>query len=169
MALIDIFVSAIVAGTMIALLVGLRRSSSQLGQSRSQTTRKVLGSFLSTCAGCIAGSLTAFVLIDGWREPGVFLLCVIITGAVLLPVWLLLVLPVYFFVPRRSVFWRPLVATSVGAYGGPLVMAILFWRDWSPFWPLFPAAVVVGAVTCYYAAATADHFRGVERGSRLNI
>jgi hypothetical protein len=91
---------------------------------------------------------------------------VFVTALFVLPVWLLVALPLYFLVPRTSFLWHPAVAAPAGCIGGAAVLtlyAALFWPDWQPYRVLLPIAVLVGGVTCLYAAATADRFHALPR------
>ena len=123
--------------------------------------RKVFGSFLSACAGTIVGAGAMSVALGAWRQPGVFALAILVAGAIVLPVWLLLVLPIYFLVPRTSILWRPTVCIPAGILLGAATLAaygVFAWPDWRMAWLLLPVAALVGGAACTFAALTARYF-----------
>src|SRR5436190_11004840 len=78
----------------------------------------------------------------------------------IVPVWLLVLVPLYLFVPVGSMLWRWPVCTLCGGVAGVLVMAL--WIRGLPgaggvaseAWYLYIMAAIVGGVTCMTAALT---------------
>ena len=124
-------------------------------------TRRVLGSFLSVMAGAIAGAVLTSIFFDAWWNIGFFALALMVVGCFVLPVWLLLVLPLYLLIPRTSILWRPWLCTVGGAALGALLLAgygTFAWPDWAAVGLLLPIAGVVGGVTALFASLTAHGF-----------
>ena len=153
MGLPDIAVTVVFGTATGAVIVGFRKVSDQLKPSKSPVVCKIIGSLLATCAGAIAGSICAFIFDQGlaraWLFPALrnYNSCSSFAG----------------LAPSSAarVFSR---ATSLGILATVTrnrhrslwragILALLLWRGWSVFWPLLPVAIVVGAVTCYYASA----------------
>ena len=122
--------------------------------------RRVFGSFLSALAGTIAGAAISVMGFGAWSEPGVFVLAFLVTGAVVLPIWLFVVLPLYVLVPLSSIFWRPAICIAGGCIfgAGPLALyGLCSWPDWQG-WPLLLIAAIVGGAISAFASLTAPHF-----------
>ena|SRR6266496_2394133 len=83
----------------------------------------------------------------------------------IVPVWVLLLIPLYLFVPSRSVLWRWPLCTVCGIVAGILVMAL--WVGGVPgvgglaaeAWSLYAMAAIVGGATCLTGALTKDRFK----------
>jgi hypothetical protein len=158
-----------------------------------QTLRKILGSFLSTCVGWLIAALVASVIVSQRIESGFWRnlpFSIIALGYVVLPVWLLVLLPLYLLVPRTSKLWRTPICTAIGAASGPLITLgfvfalwlytkavsgeLLIFQGTYVAWAevsgksveilstldVTALEVVFGGVTCCLAAATAHYFRG---------
>jgi hypothetical protein len=54
---------------------------------------------------------------------GLVFMCEMV-GIATLPVWLLILLPLYTLVPRTSVLWRPVVCTLLGCISRPVLLAL---------------------------------------------
>lgn len=80
-------------------------------------------------------------------------------------VWVLVLVPLYLFVPAGSVLWRWPVCTSCGTIAGVLVMALWaggirgFGGLAAEGWFLYAMAAIVGGVTCLIGALTKDRFK----------
>jgi hypothetical protein len=160
-----------VSGLLTAVLFAwLRKDEFQLESARTgmlkHRLRQIAGSFLSISAGCIVGATLMLLLMGGWRTPQAFFPVLFFFGLAVLPVWLLVLLPLYMFLSRHSILWRPPVAASLGSIGGFLIMVCLMWihnfdpGSQMPDWLLLFLAALVGCTTCFYAAATVDLFGG---------
>ena len=132
--------------------------------------KRVLGSVVATLSGWIV-----LVLLGGygsdffhhWRALSVrdSLGFFAFMAIWIVPVWAVLLVPLYLFVPRKSFLWKPLVCVPLGALAGYLVMQTWFAIvDYSPrhpidlfVWLSIPAAVV-GAVTCLVGTQSYPRF-----------
>ena len=120
-----------------------------------QARRKILGSFLSTCIGWLAVILGVAAIFHQLTSNGMFF-----CGAVALGFWLLILVPLYVFVPRTSKLWRTPICTVIGAAIGALLLlgfsiAIGDSRESAIFCSI---GAVFGGVACCFAAATARYF-----------
>ena len=83
----------------------------------------------------------------------------------IVPVWVLVLVPLYLFVPAGSVLWRWPVCTLCGVVAGVFVMAL--WVGGLPgvrgvaseAWYLYVMAAIVGGVTCMTAALMKRRFK----------
>jgi len=83
----------------------------------------------------------------------------------IVPVWALLLIPLYLFVPSRSVLWRWPVCTVCGIVAGVLVMAL--WVGGVPgvgglapeAWSLHAMAAIGGGATCLTGALMKTRFK----------
>jgi hypothetical protein len=161
------------------------------GASYRWNFRPVLGSFLSALVGWVACLLLFGCLMVcaspgpfSWRvyshptggneielqtywqvAPGYLLLEAIFSAILIFGTWFLILVPLYLYVPARSLLWRWPVCTICGAMAGAAIM-ILFGlatssRDvgWDSFWPSCEIAAGIGAVTCLFASLTRARFR----------
>ena len=134
--------------------------------------RKVFGSVVCICVGIIAGlvvwlvfglcvnleSLPVYKILSRLGGP------LELTAAVALPIWALILLPVYVLLPRRSVLWRPVVCTMLGGVAGAVIAFLAMFllgglETVAGLWICLIIGIVVGAVTCWFGAATVDYFR----------
>jgi hypothetical protein len=135
--------------------------------------RKIIGSFLAALFGCAVGVLSMListVALDSQhslREPLISALAsrFALIAVWVLPAWLLILLPLYTFLPRTSSLWRTPICTLLGAIsgaviilaylivGGGLVAVVALWFFWAE-------AALIGAATCFFGAVTADYFHG---------
>jgi hypothetical protein len=158
-----VFVGAIVV-TVIAVWLKRKTLLSRFESSylARPICRKIVGSLLAACAGCIAGAFAMVLAFDGtWRDPRWFVLWFFSIGVFVMPVWLLLLAPLYIFIPRTSVLWHPGLCTMLSAFSGLAIMIVFTAFKppiGGPVWLLWIVGALVGAVTGYYGAATADTF-----------
>ena len=82
-------------------------------------------------------------------------------GAYIIPVWLVILLPVYTFLSADSPFWRPTYCTVLGVAAGAAIISIFPVARWSsPDWIVyFIMAAVVGGISCCIASLTVHYFR----------
>lgn len=140
--------------------------------SKSPLQRRVFGSALSAFAGWF--TLNAFLFVwafitrhehhsnppipHEWLTGPAFV--AIYSAAFVFATWLVALLPLYIFVPRRSVLWRWPVCTLCGAVAGALIMFGFYGPnspdDFSTVAILL--ASIVGGTTCLFGALTADRF-----------
>jgi hypothetical protein len=83
----------------------------------------------------------------------------------IVPVWVLILVPLYLFVPWHSILWRWPICTACGALAGFAIMT-LFFGGISGFdqlssgaWDFYVIAAVVGGVTCLVGALTKHIFK----------
>ena len=125
----------------------------------SRALWKVVGSAVAAFVGGMTGVIA--MLLSSWQEWRV---CSLMVGIFVVPVWLLVLLPLYVLLPSSSLLWRPTICTSLGAACGAILLTVYFAvsRD-TPFnliWIFLPIAVVVGGVTSLVGSVTARYFRG---------
>ena len=128
----------------------------------------LLGSILSALTGWASlivygfGSLLVQAATDPADGLGNHLFVPIVAGVFIFPVWLFLLLPLYLFVPERSVFWRWPVCTLCGTAGGGAIMfafCAFAFREITGSLPLVALAALAGAATCLFGAWTRSKFR----------
>jgi hypothetical protein len=123
-----------------------------------------IGSLFSVAIGCLAGAATMtttnVVMNSQWPTHGLVRGIATefeIIGLFALPVWLVLLLPLYIMVPRSSRLWQPWLCSLVGAFCGGTIFILYLMTMPAPLesvWLFLPAAVVTGAVTCLLGATT---------------
>ena len=136
--------------------------------------KKFFGSFVAVLCGWGAGILFALLwaavglVLHPGQIPVAALIAapwIVALGSVsfILPVWLLLLVPLYFFIPRSSPLWRLPVCTVLGALAGVCIVAIFLSRpDVNPpesILSWYILAAVIGGVTCFVGSTTRDRFR----------
>jgi hypothetical protein len=131
--------------------------------------RNVLGSFASAFVGVLVGGVTLSILFRVGSFEGLVFMCEMV-GIATLPVWLLILLPLYTLVPRTSVLWRPVVCTLLGCISEPVLFALARVCGWPhDIGKLLPVAALVGGSTCLFASLTATKFHpplhGTSKGS----
>jgi hypothetical protein len=124
--------------------------------------RKVAGSALAASVGLIVGAIAmrALAWADWWPS-------IVLVAYFVVPVWLVLLLPLYVFVPRTSRLWSPGYCSVFGALSGALIISAFFWLGGGVGFPLFGIflfiAILVGASTCLFGAMTAPYFYGTQK------
>lgn len=117
-------------------------------------------SLWSAAVGLVAAAFTNMLVFAPSEAPRIaewpgYVVTGIIYGAPLVAVvWLLLLWPLYIFVPARSALWHPLMCISAGAFAGGRLYVLLVWLILR--WPLQTLlsfrhvliGLVAGAVTC---------------------
>src|SRR5687768_9220636 len=118
---------------------------------------KVIGSVVAPSIGVLIG-VTA-MLLAGWTDWRV---CALMIGLFVVPVWLLVLLPLYLLLPCSSALWRPAICTGLGGLSGAILVTIYF--AVSPNAPFalvvlfLPFAVLIGSVICFVGSTTAHFF-----------
>jgi hypothetical protein len=83
----------------------------------------------------------------------------------IVPVWVLILVPLYLFVPWHSILWRWPICTACGALAGFAIMTLFFGgipgfgQLSSGAWDFYVIAAVVGGVTCLVGALTRHIFK----------
>ena len=135
--------------------------------------RRLLGSFLAAAGGWFVASILLFgwICLAARRQPiapTFFDACALSlgTGMFVFGTWLLVLWPLYVFVPLRFPLWHWPVCTLCGATAGFVLMALFLGRVPPPTEPAFPLltiAVLAGGCTCLLGALTAPHFHRAHR------
>jgi hypothetical protein len=141
-------------------------------QNEASLFRRILGSFLAAVVGWIPPNLPVVVvaLID-WRHSnaitwGVILSIAVMSGKFVFGTWLFVLLPLYLFVPLRSVLWHWPVCTLCGAFCGALIL-FLYWRlrplplsaqEILNELPSLVGAALAGGTACLFGSLTACRF-----------
>jgi len=148
---------------------------------------QLVGTVVALLAGWCAGLLfvEATVIVENLRYSDYTWDAVLHTpityiGAFIyftVPVWLLLLVPLYLFVPSSSSLWRWPVCTICGALAGYLILLGFFgvvagWPTQQPNldrptvssfftgpWVLYVTAAIVGGVTCFTGSLTTRRFK----------
>lgn len=121
---------------------------------------KALISFGAVLAGSFVG--TAFIvmlaLISGYQEriaPDDYLFALFEhfawVGALVGPVWLLILLPLSIWLPPGSVLWRGWIFTGLGVLSGATILSLFVCALGAPplaYWFFIIEAAVIGGVTC---------------------
>jgi hypothetical protein len=83
----------------------------------------------------------------------------------ILPVWALILVPLYMFIPPSSILWRWPVCTVCGAAAGLLIVGVVFGgipgvgHVSSGAWGSYILAAIVGGVTCLIGSLTKHIFK----------
>ncbi|MEO7966750.1 MAG: hypothetical protein ABIT38_22860 [Gemmatimonadaceae bacterium] len=83
----------------------------------------------------------------------------------IVPVWVLILIPLYLFLPLRSALWRWPVCTACGALAGFLIMAFFFGgipgfgQLSSGAWDFYILAAIIGSITCLIGSLTKHMFK----------
>ena len=152
-----------------------RAISRILWAARRIVARALAGTALAVVSGWAAA--VVFVALEGfvtfpaahrnedtvvaalWKTPiafGIFIWFFI------LPVWVLVLVPLYLLVPSTSVLWRRSVCTALGALAASAIMLALHvfgWFDRDELWFFCATAAIVGAATCFVGSVTRDRFK----------
>ncbi|MBB6052135.1 hypothetical protein [Armatimonas rosea] len=118
--------------------------------------RAVGGSFLATLIGWSVGAACWLV----WAPIAFFYM-----GFVILPLWLLVLLPLYLFLPRESFLWQARFALPLGAAAGGLLVAALLavtgaWKEVNLFFLLDAlTGAITGGTACYAATKNVSRYR----------
>ena len=118
--------------------------------------RAVGGSFLATLIGWSVGAACWLV----WAPIAFFYM-----GFVILPLWLVVLMPLYLFLPRESALWQARFATPLGAAAGGLLVVGLFaltgaWKEDNLFFGLYAlTGAITGGTACYAATKNVSRYR----------
>ena|SRR5438552_15605177 len=138
--------------------------------------RQLFGTFVAALSGWLAGILFGVPLavfdlvrdpshVSPWELLGLPYLFGFGAPVFIMPVWIFALIPLYFFVPRSSPLWRPLICGTIGAAAGIVIMAVWFAQpNVNPpdeKWSWYVEAAVIAGVTCYTGASMRDRFKPV--------
>lgn len=141
------------------------------GLASTPLRRCILGSALAALAGWFIGNTAMIVWClaftrslespPGLQQTGFLILLSLagFSGGGVLATWLLILLPLYLFVPRDWLLWRWPICTLCGALVGWLNMFGLSGFSLRDV-PLLYLASAIGAATGLVASLTAKHFDG---------
>ena len=142
--------------------------------------RSIAKQFLGTVVAVLGGWLAPFLLFGGVRLLGVSehkqpLDVGILVGSTvatsifmalfIIPIWVLVLIPLYLFVPLSSPLWRWPICTACGATAGFVIMASVFIASdssssWSyGAWQFCGIAALVGGATCLVGSLTRHVFK----------
>ena len=142
--------------------------------------RSVLRQVLGTVVAVVSGWLVALMFLESTyfvdavrqRHPvdmglllGSTLLSISFMAYFVIPVWLIVLIPLYLFVPSSSLLWRWPICMLCGAAAGFLIMAgsLLVIGDggsWSfGAWELCGIGALVGAAICLVGSLTRRVFK----------
>jgi len=143
-------------------------------------TRSIPRQLLGTLVAAVAGWLVSLVFLESTYLVGSFEQhqlpdVELLFGSALatswfmawfiIPIWVVILIPLYLFIPVSSTLWRWPVCTACGGLAGFLVMSVFFrgipgvGQLSSGAWDFFAIATVVGGVTCLTAALTKHIFK----------
>ncbi|MGB8342689.1 MAG: hypothetical protein WCE51_13960 [Chthoniobacterales bacterium] len=138
--------------------------------------RQVFGSLVAVATGWLAAIVFIEVstAVELLQQPHYIVPEALIVGPItaawfiayfIIPVWLLVLLPLYLFVPSHSALWRWPVCTVCGAIAGLLIISLTFGVsvDASAMvkgpWDFYVLAAIVGGITCLTGALTRRVFK----------
>ncbi len=140
--------------------------------------RQILGTLIALLAGWCAGLIVveASTALELLRQPHYIVPSALIETPITmawifiyftLPVWLLVLVPLYLFIPTSSVLWRWPVCTLCGAVAGYLILNLIFVILVRPSmyslltgpWSLYALAAIIGGITCLVGALTRRRFK----------
>lgn len=137
--------------------------------------RPLLGTFIAVLAGWFAGLLGVAMihwLSIGGAQWEAALSVIFVTGFYMwffiIPVWVVMLIPLYLFVPPSSPLWRPYVCTGFGTVAGLAIAAIITGAGMAvEGWSFYALAAIVGGVTCLTGVLTRPRFHPDHLGSTL--
>jgi hypothetical protein len=142
--------------------------------------RRIARQLLGTLVAVLAGWLTALLFLEAatafelLQQPhyivpeALFVTpidCGLFMSFFILPVWALVLVPLYLLVPPSSVLWRWPICTVCGAAAGLVIIGVFFGRIpgvgriSSDAWDFYVLAAIVGGVTCLTGALTKHMFK----------
>ncbi|HWY51643.1 MAG TPA: hypothetical protein VNW72_09185 [Chthoniobacterales bacterium] len=137
--------------------------------------RQILGTFMAVFAGWLAAvvfvalEMVVYLIVDPHTKPRAVYWYPMGFGIVMsfwiIPVWLVVLIPLYLFVPTSSVLWRKSVCAACGAIAGIILAYPFFHPMWGvdetdfSVWNYFILAAIVGGVTCFVGALTRNRFK----------
>jgi hypothetical protein len=138
--------------------------------------KQILGTVVAVLSGWFAAMLflEAIALIQLLHQPHYIVpdalwvgptTVSIVMAYFVVPVWLLLLIPLYLFVPASSALWRPSVCSAWGVVAGVVIVGL--WFRGIPgvggvapeAWSFYAIAAIVGGVTCLIGALTRHVFK----------
>jgi len=143
-------------------------------------SRGIARQLLGTVIAVVAGWLTALLLLEATtaiellQEPHYIVPDALVVGPIvsawfmayfILPVWALILIPLYLFIPSSSMLWRWQICTLCGAAAGFLIVSLVFGgiprvgHVSSGAWASYIRATIVGGVTCLIGSLTKHMFK----------
>jgi len=138
--------------------------------------KQILGTVVAVLSGWFSAMLflEAMALIQLLQQPHYIvpdalwvapITVSIVMAYFVVPVWLLLLIPLYLFVPASSALWRLPVCSACGVVAGLVIVGL--WLRGIPgvrgvapeAWSLYVIAAIVGGVTCFIGALTRHVFK----------
>jgi hypothetical protein len=143
---------------------------------RRRIAKQIFGTFVSVLTGWLAALLFLEVMtvIELLKQPHYIVPDALYVGPMIMgiymaffiiPVWLVVLIPLYLFVPSSSPLWRWPVCMSCGVAVALLIMGIFFHGIpgvgglSAESWSLFVMAAIVGGVACLIGALTKHRFK----------
>jgi hypothetical protein len=142
-------------------------------------SRRIGKQLLGTVVAVLAGWITALLLLEAttaielFQQPHYAVPAALLVGPIVsawfmayfvLPVWALILIPLYMFIPSSSILWRWPVCTVCGAAAGLLIVGVVFGgipgvgHISSGAWGSYILAAIVGGVTCLIGSLTKHIF-----------
>ena len=142
--------------------------------------RPLAKQILGTSVAVLSGWLTSLMflmlmgIIELLRQPHFIAPEALIVGPILasgfmayfvVPIWLVILIPLYLFVPASSVLWRWPVCTAAGVVAGLAVMTFFFGglpglgQVSVGAWSFYVMAAIVGGITCLTGSLTRHRFK----------
>ena len=142
--------------------------------------RSIATQLFGTVVAVLGGWLAPFLLFGGVRllgvsedkqplDVGILVGSTIATSIFMawfiIPIWVLVLIPLYLFVPQSSPLWRWPICTACGATAGFVIMASVFMAfdsnsSWSyGAWQFCGIAALVGGATCLVGSLTRHVFK----------
>ncbi len=142
--------------------------------------RCIAKQILGTVVAVLAGWLAAFLFLELMtvaellQQPHYIVPEALFVGPItaslvmayfIIPIWLVVLVPLYLFVPSSSTLWRWQVCTALGAVAG--IAVITLWLGGLPglgrvspeAWSFYVMAAIVGGITCLTGALTHRRFK----------
>jgi hypothetical protein len=146
---------AAICGATVYLVVRRLLRDAVPSAPRANTSRRIVGSFVSVCIGWLAGvsATTLYTLVVERSRLDVathLVLHAVIVGVFVSAVWLFILVPLAIVLPVGSAILRVPISTSIGAAAGAVLMMLFsVVLGFGPLGLFFfiPEAVVIGCVT----------------------
>jgi hypothetical protein len=129
--------------------------------------KQLLGTLVAVIGGWCAGvAMTALIAFTGMggAQPeaavGATLYSAVFMWIWIVPVWIVVLIPLYLFIPRSSWLWHPVACTLLGALGGIGSAAVSTHGNFDPgMLTFYLVAMAVGGATCLTGAVTRNRFK----------
>jgi hypothetical protein len=133
--------------------------------------RQILGSFVAVVTGwfaALAFLMACMVLrnlqhahtLTGQQILGYFEMYAFFMACLIVPVWLLVLIPLYILLPSSSILWRSPICTVCGVFAGEIIMFAFYRGDLDRVLMYhYVMAGMVGGVACLTASLTRRQFK----------